>query len=140
VTYTEPVSETQPSSGHVTFSTCDDPATYPFEYDERAVTDDRRWFVAHPRRCHRIRRPGIRERQTLRGQHPQMRCYVVVRQIGPGVRLRQPAWLTGSVPNLEPIAHAVFDLVLEAAITGTGFVPPDVVHQRILMLAEARRA
>jgi hypothetical protein len=120
---------------NVSYSTCRDPVTLSFQHDERVIADDRRWFAGHPRRSHRIRPPGIGERQTMRGQYPEMRCYVVVRQTEPGVRLRQPAWLTGRVPNLEPIAHAVFDLVLAAARGGQDFIPPDVVRQRLMMLA-----
>jgi hypothetical protein len=125
---------------HVSHKTCSDPVTKPFERDERAVADDRRWFAAHPYRAHRIRPPGIGERQTMRGQHPGTKMFVVVRQVEPGVRVRQPVWLTRTPPKTEPVAHAIFDLALQAATAGGDFIPPDVVRQRVLMLAEGGRA
>jgi hypothetical protein len=76
----------------------------------------------------------------MRGSYAAMHPFVVVRQLAPGVRLRQPAWLTVRVPNLEPIAHAVFDLVLEAVGSGRGFIPPDIVRQRVMLLAAGGRA
>src|SRR5262245_43887982 len=107
--------------------------------DERAVNDDRRWFASHPRRTHRIRPPGIGERQAMR-DYPAMRPFIVVRQVQPGVRIRQCAWLTARVPNLEEIAHAVFDLALDAAANNRHFVPPEIVRARALTLAAGGRA
>jgi hypothetical protein len=56
------------------------------------------------------------------------------------VRLRQPAWLGARVPNLEPIAHAVFDLLLAAVRGGRDFVPAAEIKQRVAMLSEGGRA
>jgi hypothetical protein len=115
-----------------------------FATDESAAGDDRRWFERHPRRTHRIRPPGIGERQAMRDltqpDEPRVRPFVVVRQVVPGVRLRQPAWLGARVPNLEPIAHAVFDLLLAAVRGGRDFVPAAEIKQRVAMLSEGGRA
>jgi hypothetical protein len=65
---------------------------------------------------------------------------VAVRQVKPGVRLRLPVWIGPNAPDVEALAHAVFDLAHDAMRAGKTHVPPDVLKQHALMLAEARRA
>ena len=39
---------------------------------------------------------------------------VIVRQLEPGVRLRSACWLAPGMPDVEAVAHAVFDLALQS--------------------------
>jgi hypothetical protein len=69
------------------------------------------WFRSHPNRSHRIR-PGISGESP--GIPPER--YVVVRQVQPGVRLRQSFDVALPLPSEEApehIAHAIFDLFQE---------------------------
>jgi hypothetical protein len=81
--------------------------------------DDRRWFKNNPKRSHRLR-PMFP--QEPRGEppvapHPHHEFQVLVRQIEPGLRLRQPFYrdLTTPIPDSEHILHAMFDLYTDPA-------------------------
>jgi hypothetical protein len=72
---------------------------------------DRDWFRLHPHRSHRLR-------HAIAGEFPgaPLERYVVVRQVQPGARLRQPFNMTAPLPHDEApehIAHAIYDLLQE---------------------------
>jgi hypothetical protein len=89
--------------------------------------DDAAWFVANPQRAHRIRPPFAGELQARAGTvlvvcderiDPELptedNCQVLVRQIEPGLRVSMAlCWALDEepIPNVEAIAHAVFDLL-----------------------------
>lgn len=62
-----------------------------------ASESDRRWFVAHPERNHRLRRAVFAEAPA----HPDLLTFVLVKQIEPGVRARAVIY-AASVPPCEP--------------------------------------
>lgn len=83
-------------------------------------TDDQIWFKANPDRSHRLRQLFPGELATLRrhpeepdlipaGHEPQ----VLVRQVEPGKRIRISFYrnLAIDIPDIEPLLHAMFDLV-----------------------------
>lgn len=84
---------------------------------------DRAWFRAHPDRSHRLRPMFPEEAPTvLRGSAlteclpPHHAWWVVVRQIEPGqrVKLAFARHLDCSIPDVEAVVHALFDLVVDA--------------------------
>lgn len=64
---------------------------------EQASDADRRWFLAHPERNHRMRRAVFAEAPA----HPDLLTFVLVKQIEPGVRCRTVVYAT-SAPPYEP--------------------------------------
>jgi hypothetical protein len=68
--------------------------------------DDRAWFAAHPRHAHRVRAAFSGEYQT----EPD---FVIIRQIGPGLRVRKPFTLTSCsadlVGTMQDLARRALD-------------------------------
>jgi hypothetical protein len=91
---------------------------------DRIADDDRAWFAVHADRSHRWRMPIDGEAGTfgLKSCHS-----IVVRQIQPGLRMRAPVRIVGGpleLLDVEPIAHALFDLVCSgSAAAGGGVIP-----------------
>jgi hypothetical protein len=106
------------------------------------AADDRIWFEAHPHRSHRLRR-SYPEEWVLphSGKVIEPASHTVVRQLGRGVRVRQPigSW-PDSLPNAETApeeaAWALFDLVSE----NRSSVPFSTVQERMRLLAKGGRA
>jgi hypothetical protein len=94
----------------------------------KAKADDRTWFKTHPNRAHRLRR-------ALAGEAGHG-MWIVVRQTAPGARQRvafnpppfEPA-------DSEPLAHAIFDLLIKARAAGRNWVPGADIAERARMLA-----
>jgi hypothetical protein len=89
-----------------------------------AVSLDKDWFQSHPHRSHRIRR-------AIAGESPGVPpgCYVAVRQVQPGFRLRLHFAAAAPLPQDEApehIAHALYDLLQEHKV-----VPCHELSQRI---------
>jgi hypothetical protein len=89
------------------------PGKTPSDLDAQtlAVRLDREWFQSHPRRSHRIRR-------AIAGESPGVPpdCYVAVRQMQPGLRLRRHFATAAPLPQGEApehIAHAFYDVLDE---------------------------
>jgi hypothetical protein len=81
--------------------------------------NDRRWFEANPTRSHRLR-PAF-DGETVLGS-PATSC-IAVRQLEPGRRQRLGFEPTEPVPDIEEIAHALFDALAEALMAGRDRVP-----------------
>jgi len=79
--------------------------------------DDARWFKANPTRAHRLRPayPGeLDDVSDLQGPVPAgHELQVLLRQVEPGKRLRTAFCrnLEMSIPDVEPVIHAIFDVV-----------------------------
>jgi hypothetical protein len=104
-------------------------------YLAKKLDDD--WFRSHPHRSHRIRR-------LIPGESPgaSMQRYIVIRQVKPGFRLRQPFDVVGELPDEEapePVAHAYFDLTQEYQSSGR-VIPVNELARRINAYAETGRA
>jgi hypothetical protein len=93
------------------------------EETEKASTpwkdDDREWFAARPFRSHRLRALFSGEPMKSRDQDPpdaHHEIQVLVRQLAPGQRLRLGFWRNTEcpIPDLEPVLHALFDIVSSA--------------------------
>jgi hypothetical protein len=95
------------------------------------VRDDREWFEQHPRRTHR-----------LRPAHPSEAAarWVAVRQVRPGYRHRVGFDPPFDPPDLEAYAHALFDLIAEAAQAGDVKVLATDIYQRATAMAREGRA
>jgi hypothetical protein len=79
--------------------------------------DDARWFKANPTRAHRLRPAFAGELEGLSHANEPIpvghEYQVLVRQVQPGTRLRMGFCRNPEVPipDLEPLIHAVFDVV-----------------------------
>jgi hypothetical protein len=71
----------------------------------RWAAADARWFIRHPGRNHRLRRP-------FEGETPDESGHVVVWQILPGFRMRFSVRLVRPTADGEETARALFDEVL----------------------------
>jgi len=94
------------------------------------VRDDREWFASNPRRTHRVRLAHADE-AAVRGVR-----WVVVRQAQPGIRYRIGINLPFEPPDEEALAHALFDLLAEAAQAGRTKVPAADLYQRAMAMAQ----
>ncbi len=98
------------------------PTNFPVYLDDSLwKSDDAAWFELNPERSHRMR-PGIEgekfavlvnDKRWLEETQPGHVIFVVVRQVEPGVRVRIPFFrnLDVPIPDIEPVVHALFDLV-----------------------------
>ena len=85
-------------------------------------SDDAAWFEAHPQRSHRMRTMFAGEDESLFGiskmpvPPPRHEFQVLVRQVEPGKRIRKQFCrnLEVPIPDLEPVMHAMFDVVADA--------------------------
>lgn len=114
-------------------------STHEAEAIERVRLDDAAWFEARPRRSHRTR-PAIPH--ELPGLTAEMAegTWIAVRQVLPGLRLRQIFTPPGPPPDVEAVAHALFDLITEHAVTGEREIMPEAIRARVAMLAAGGRA
>jgi hypothetical protein len=91
---------------------------------DRISADDLAWFDRHANRSHRWRLPIDGEAGTFGLES----CHsIVVRQIQPGLRMRAPVRLVGGpleLLDVEPIAHALFDLVRSGSAAASGGIVP----------------
>jgi hypothetical protein len=87
---------------------------------------DAEWFEQHPERSHHARLPmaGEAEAFGLDRREPPPQDHglcMLVRQVEPGRRIRTAIFMpepTLPVPDLEPLAHALFDIAARDAGTG----------------------
>ncbi len=101
-------------------------SAYPFPLHDVAAAEaasecDRAWFKAHPGRAHRIRRALFGEVPL----HPDLLCFVAVRQVAPGVRVRAGFRRPPPAPPHEPTeveAAAIFGCVMNAQPDGWNLV------------------
>jgi len=98
--------------------------------------DDRRWFAANPTRSHRLRRAF--EAETLLGRAAP--TWIAVRQIEPGKRLRLGFEPPEPLPNAEPVAHALFDVLADAFAAGYDAIPLRDVIARVSARGSGGRA
>jgi hypothetical protein len=75
---------------------------------------DRKWFEAHPTRSHRLRQLFAGEFETCTAP-PGHELQILVRQVEPGLRIRNGFYrnLAIEIPDIEPVLHALFDLMSE---------------------------
>ena len=85
-----------------------------------ASDGDRDWFNVHRDRSHRIR-PAIAFELPGLAIKQYEGSWIVVRQLPPGVRARLWFCSEDQVPDVEPVAHAVFDLLLERGFDPVSF-------------------
>jgi hypothetical protein len=85
--------------------------------------DDAAWFAAHPERSHRMR-PAIpgefaHIEQELQYPPEHHKFQTLVRQVEVGKRIRTPFCrdMRTEIPDLEPIVHAIFDMVSKKSET-----------------------
>jgi hypothetical protein len=79
--------------------------------------DDANWFAAHPDRSHRMRPmfegeyPKIADQLASVPEHHEYQT--IVRQLEVGRRIRTPFCRDArtEIPDLEPVLHAIFDLM-----------------------------
>lgn len=82
-------------------------------------TDDAAWFDAHPGRSHRLRPAFPDEFKHLEHEFGEMpehhEVQTLVRQVEVGTRIRTPFGrdLRTEIPDLEPVLHALYDLVAQ---------------------------
>lgn len=88
--------------------------------------DDRDWFAKNPRRSHRLRRAHTNE-AVVAGVRA---TWVVVRQIKPGTRFRIGFDPRTELTDSEELAHAFFDILLEAQQAGRDEVPITEITRR----------
>jgi hypothetical protein len=78
--------------------------------------DDSKWFEANPLRSHRMRLPFPGELETENADQappPEHEVKILVRQVEPGWRIRRSflQYKAVPIPDVEPVIHALFDLV-----------------------------
>jgi hypothetical protein len=98
---------------------------------------DANWFKANPERSHRLRPLTPGERFGFTGNVPDEpvpanhELQVLVRQVEPGIRVRAAFCrnLEVEIPDLEPLLHAMFDLVTNGTKQpGSGLTVQEVAH------------
>lgn len=89
-------------------------------------TDDATWFKNHPGRSHRLRPLHPEEATTLPAglMHSELpddhRWEILVRQVKEGQRIRTALCRNTkmSIPDVEEVIHAIFDIVMKAEGSG----------------------
>jgi hypothetical protein len=87
--------------------------------------DDVLWFAVHLDRSHRIR-PAL-------PSEPQHLSRVIVRRLEPGFYRRISFDCLVSVPDIEEMLHAVFDVIAEAALSGHGEMSNPGLGREVLL-------
>lgn len=108
------------------------------------IKGDRRWFVKHKRRSHRVRPLAAGEVVELTDPGKSMpplkdgwKRYVIVRQVKPGVRVRVPVDVTGQMLHQlqsEEYLRALFDIVMQDPIA-----THEAVMERARLYSDAGR-
>src|SRR5262249_26105346 len=79
-------------------------------FGEAEDNDDRDWFESHPDRSYRLRSPSPEERTALAaGFRASARIRVVMKELRPGVRIRQPVRMVGPVLDTEQGVRRLFE-------------------------------
>ena len=89
------------------------------------LSDDVLWFAVHLDRLHRIR-------PALPGE-PQHLSQVIVRRLEPGFYRRISFDCPVSVPDIEEVLHAVFDIIAEVADAGHGEMSTPELGREVLL-------
>lgn len=104
--------------------------------------DDAAWFAAHPDRSHRMRPMFAGEfakiEEELQNPPGHHEFQTLIRQLEPGKRIRTPFCrdTRTEIPDLEPILHAMYDLVSKKSDT-TRVVPVAEVAELAMKYAKA---
>jgi hypothetical protein len=106
---------------------------------ERTRAADAAWFEVRPRRSHRMRPAVPGELPGLTADMARD-AWLVIRQIVPGLRVKQIFNPPGPPPDIEEIGHALFDLIAEHAATGECEIYPGEIRLRAAMLGAGGRA
>ncbi|MBV9825863.1 MAG: hypothetical protein JO001_09330 [Alphaproteobacteria bacterium] len=107
---------------------------------EKASDGDAAWFAAHPDRSHRLRPAIINELPGISAADVAAGTWIAIRQLMPGFRIRTVFTPPSPPPDDESIAHALFDLAIEAQRSGNPHVPIGDILARADAMAPRGRA
>jgi hypothetical protein len=93
--------------------------------------DDRKWFAAHPARCHRARPPFPGE--LAASGWDATATLIVVRQVAPGQRVRLPLiWGGPPLPDHEDFIAAFADALVSAVNEGKRHIDGAQLKRRVM--------